>query len=50
MVNGAVGRFKGRIGSRGGSPDRRTLPQLLRSGTNVAKEWGFHFSGISDFK
>jgi hypothetical protein len=39
-----------RIGSRGGNPDRRTLPQLLRFGMNVAKEWGFHLSGLCGFK
>jgi hypothetical protein len=49
-----------RIGSRGGNPDRRTLPQLLRFGMNVAQdlrfgmnvaqEWGFHLSGLCDFK
>jgi hypothetical protein len=29
---------------------RRTLPQLSRFGMNVAQEWGFHLSGICDFK
>ena len=49
-INGTIGKLMDRIGSRGGNPDRRTLPQLLRFGMNVAKEWGFHLSGLCDFK
>jgi hypothetical protein len=39
-------RLMDRIGTGGGNPDRRTVPQLLRFGMNVAKERGFHLSGI----
>jgi hypothetical protein len=46
----AVGRLMDRIVSRGGNPDRRTLPQLWRFGMDVAQEWGFNVSGICDFK
>jgi hypothetical protein len=46
----AVGRLMDRIRSRGGNRDRRTLPQLLRFGMNVAQEWGFNLSGFCDFK
>jgi hypothetical protein len=37
------------IWSRGGNPHRRTLPQLSRFGTNVAKE-GFNVRGVCNFK
>ena len=35
----AVGGLMGGIGSRGGKPHGRMLPQLSRFGVNVAKEY-----------
>jgi hypothetical protein len=49
-ASAAVGGLMDRIGSRGGNPDRRTLPQLSRFGMNVAQGWGFNLSGICDFR
>jgi hypothetical protein len=45
----AVGGLTDGTGSRSGNPHRRTLPQLLRFGTNVAQK-GFNVLGICNFK
>ena len=45
----SVGELMGGIGSRGGKPHGRMLPQLSRFGMNVAKQY-FNLLGSCNFK